>query len=85
MPEALKVTMDYAHPITRRAARKKYGLLEKHKDYVQRAKNFHKKEKALQVRGYAVTVRAGVGLSTFRQKLQFGAVLFQANAAGLTG
>ncbi|KAG2436623.1 hypothetical protein HYH02_011558 [Chlamydomonas schloesseri] len=30
------------------AARKKYGLLEKHKDYVERARNFHKKEKTLQ-------------------------------------
>ncbi|GLC49173.1 hypothetical protein PLESTB_000190400 [Pleodorina starrii] len=29
------------------AARQKYGLLEKHKDYVERAKNFHKKEKAI--------------------------------------
>ncbi|GIL51073.1 hypothetical protein Vafri_7161 [Volvox africanus] len=29
------------------AARKKYGLLEKHKDYVERARNFHKKEKTL--------------------------------------
>lgn len=29
------------------AARGKYGLLEKHKDYVQRAKNFHDKEKRI--------------------------------------
>ena len=29
------------------AARAKYGLLEKHKDYVQRAQNFHTKEKRL--------------------------------------
>ncbi|KXZ49284.1 hypothetical protein GPECTOR_22g878 [Gonium pectorale] len=29
------------------AARQKYGLLEKHKDYVERARNFHKKEKTL--------------------------------------
>ncbi|KAG2500622.1 hypothetical protein HYH03_001389 [Edaphochlamys debaryana] len=29
------------------AARQKFGLLEKHKDYVERAKNFHKKEKVL--------------------------------------
>ncbi|KAK9153133.1 hypothetical protein Sjap_000613 [Stephania japonica] len=29
-------------------ARKKFGLLEKHKDYVVRAKAFHKKEEALQ-------------------------------------
>lgn len=27
--------------------RKKHGLLEKHKDYVQRARSYHKKEKAL--------------------------------------
>ncbi|KAK8948639.1 putative U3 small nucleolar RNA-associated protein 11 [Platanthera zijinensis] len=29
-------------------ARKKFGLLEKHKDYVERAKSFHKKEDTLQ-------------------------------------
>ena len=29
------------------AARAKYGLLEKHKDYVERARNFHDKEKKL--------------------------------------
>ncbi|XP_015573737.1 probable U3 small nucleolar RNA-associated protein 11 [Ricinus communis] len=29
-------------------SRKKYGLLEKHKDYIVRAKAFHKKEEALQ-------------------------------------
>jgi U3 small nucleolar RNA-associated protein 11 len=29
------------------AAREKYGLLEKHKDYVVRAKNFHDKEKRI--------------------------------------
>ncbi|GMN26038.1 hypothetical protein TIFTF001_001169 [Ficus carica] len=28
-------------------ARKKFGLLEKHKDYVERAKSFHKKEETL--------------------------------------
>lgn len=35
---------------TLRAARKKFGLLEKHKDYVERARNFHKKEDTLRVR-----------------------------------
>lgn len=29
------------------AARKKLGLLEKHKDYVERAKDFHKKQKVI--------------------------------------
>lgn len=29
------------------AARAKYGLLEKHKDYVERAKNFHDKQKRI--------------------------------------
>jgi len=29
------------------AARARFGLLEKHKDYVQRAKNFHDKEKRI--------------------------------------
>lgn len=28
-------------------ARSKYGLLEKHKDYVERARNFHSKEKRI--------------------------------------
>ncbi|PKU64244.1 probable U3 small nucleolar RNA-associated protein 11 [Dendrobium catenatum] len=30
-------------------ARKKFGLLEKHKDYVERAKSFHKKEETLRI------------------------------------
>lgn len=38
-----------------RQARKKFGLLEKHKDYVVRATAFHKKEQALQV-NFAVFV-----------------------------
>ena len=32
-----------------RHARRKFGLLEKHKDYAIRAKAYHKKEQALQV------------------------------------
>lgn len=32
-----------------RHARRKFGLLEKHKDYVERARAFHKKEETLQV------------------------------------
>lgn len=32
-----------------RHSRKKFGLLEKHKDYVERARVFHQKEQALQV------------------------------------
>ena len=30
------------------AARSKFGLLEKHKDYVARARNFHDKERRIQ-------------------------------------
>lgn len=33
-----------------RQSRKKFGILEKHKDYVVRAKAYHKKEEALRVR-----------------------------------
>lgn len=35
--------------MTRRANRKKLGLLEKHKDYVERARDYHRKEDALNV------------------------------------
>ena len=40
-----------------RSARKKFGLLEKHKDYVQRAKAFHKKEDTLRVQFHALFIK----------------------------
>ena len=39
------------------AARAKFGLLEKHKDYVERAKDFHRKEN---------TIKAGVSAHSTR-------------------
>ncbi len=39
------------------AARKKFGLLEKKKDYVERAKNFHKKENTIKVLRLSVMFR----------------------------
>jgi U3 small nucleolar RNA-associated protein 11 len=39
------------------AARQKYGLLEKHKDYVERAKNFHRKEDRIKALRERATLR----------------------------
>jgi U3 small nucleolar RNA-associated protein 11 len=38
-------------------ARKKYGLLEKHKDYVKRARNFNEKEKRITALKFKAALR----------------------------
>lgn len=44
-------SLAFSYPILDpcRSERKRFGLLEKHKDYVLRARDYHKKEEAIRV------------------------------------
>lgn len=44
------------------AARSRFGLLEKRKDYIERAKDFHKKDKTIKVSGTSVHVMHRCGI-----------------------